>query len=143
MRKKDVVHVHTGTLFSHKKGRSLPVTTWMGLARIMLHGLEPKHKLQLPERSPMAALEIWLVKERKKAVATSRMKNLRNQDTVLTLGHGPLQPLGSNRLGSRQLHGPECREGHSHVSKEPFPSSRPHTRASAVRGSRNCCVQFP
>lgn len=44
MGKKDVVHVHTGTLFSHKKGRSLPVTTWMGLARIMLHGVSQKEK---------------------------------------------------------------------------------------------------
>lgn len=128
---------------SHKKGRYLPVSTWTGLAHIMLRELETKHKLQLPGRSPRAALEIWLVKEGGKAAATSWMKNLSNQDAVLTSGRGPLQPLGSNRRASRQLHGLECREGHSHISKEPFPSSGPHTRASAVRGSRNRCVQLP
>lgn len=64
MGKKDAVHIHNGMLFSHKKGR-YPVTTWVNLEHIIPRELENKHKLQLPERSLRAGLEIWLKRKKK------------------------------------------------------------------------------
>lgn len=66
MGKKDAVPIHNGMLFSHEKGRYHPVTTWVNLEHIIPHELENKHKLQLPERSLRAGLEIWLKKKKKK-----------------------------------------------------------------------------
>lgn len=65
MGKKDAMHIHNGMVFSHKKGRYHPVTTWVNLEHIIPHELENKHKLQLPERSLRAGLEIWLKKKKK------------------------------------------------------------------------------